>query len=206
MILVFILLTIIIFLLIFAILILFSTFKLKIRNLEVKNKESKYDSRIKKNYEIILGFYILEKIPILWIKLNNKKIKKVSNYKPFKKMNIKKIENRVPAKETINLLKNIKIEKLNLKIKIGTEDVILTSYLVAIIGSLIGILLPHIVKESEKYCIYKIIPKYRNKNEYYICLNGIFCIKIVHIIYIVCIKEKKGRDKNERTSNRRAYA
>ena len=44
------------------------------------------------------------------------------------------------------------------------------------------------------------------KNEYYISLDSIISIKIVHIINSMLIFVKKGRDKNERTSNRRPYA
>lgn len=204
--LVFILFGIFVFLLIYTVLLLFSTLKFKINNLEIENNKSRYNSRINRNYEIILGFYILKKVPILMVKLNSKRIKKLSNNKSLERINIKKIENSIPIRKIINILKNIKIENLNLKIDIGTEDAILTSYLVAILASIIGILLPHVANKNWKYCTYTITPRYKNRNECYISLNGIFCIKIVHIIYSICIKEKKGRDKNERTSNRRAYA
>ena len=110
--------------------------------------------------------------------------------------------------ELIKIIKNIKIRllQLNLKIDIGTEDAIFTSYIVAIISSMLGIVLPHLSKEYINNCRYLVNPKYENKNEYEIFLDCIIRIKIVHIIYTMFKIIKKGRDKNERTSNRRSYA
>ena len=115
----------------------------------------------------------------------------------------------VPKKEIIQAVKQIKpkIENLKLKVNLGTEDVIITSYLVAIVSAAIGIILPHVTYKNTTKCDYIIKPIYKDKNEYAVALNGIFSIKIVHIIYSMFILLKKGRDKNnERASNRRSYA
>ena len=72
----------------------------------------------------------------------------------------------------------IRLEKLDLKINIGTEDAILTSYATAAIGMTLGILYPHFVPvEKQKSCTYFINPIYQDKNMYYISLDGILKIK-----------------------------
>lgn len=209
MVLVFILLgTIIILLLIFTILLL-SKIQIEIKNLKIGNKEEN-KSRIKDKYEVKIILYFLEKIPILWFRLNNERIRKISNSKQLEKIDLKAIEKNIKLnKAIIQTIKNmkIKISKLNLRIDIGTEDAILTSYLIAIIASLIGIILPHIVKNNKiNNCKYIVNPIYQNRNIYHVNLDSIISIKIVHIIYSMLIFIKKGRDKYERTSNRRTYA
>lgn len=190
MVLVFILLgTIIILLLIFTILLL-SKIQIEIKNLKIGNKEEN-KSRIKDKYEVKIILYFLEKIPILWFRLNNERIRKISNSKQLEKIDLKAIEKNIKLnKATIQTIKNmkIKISKLNLRIDIGTEDAILTSYLIAIIASLIGIILPHIVKNNKmNNCKYIVNPIYQNRNIYHVNLDSIISIKIVHIIYSMLI-------------------
>ena len=209
MVLVFILLgTIIALLLIFTILLL-SKLQIEIKNLKIGNKEEN-KGRIKDKYEVKITLYFLEKIPILWFRLNNKRIRKISNSKKLEKIDLKAIEKNIKFnKETLEIIKNIKIKisKLNLRIDLGTEDVIFTSYLIAFIASLIGLILPHIVQKNKiNNCKYIVNPIYQNRNIYHVNLDSIISIKIVHIIYSMLIFIKKGRDKHERTSNRRAYA
>lgn len=209
MVLVFILLGIIIALLLIFTILLLSEIQIEIKNLKIGNKEEN-KNRIKDNYEVKITLYFLEKIPILWFRLNNKRIRKISNSKQLEKIDLKAIEKNIKFnKETLETIKNIKIKisKLNLRIDLGTEDAILTSYLIAIIASLIGIILPHIVQNNKiDNCKYIINPIYQNRNIYHISLNSIISIKIVHIIYSMLFFIKKGRDINERPSNRRAYA
>lgn len=208
MVLVFILLGIIILLLLLFTIFLLSTLQIEIKNLKIGNKEN--NTRIKDKYEIKITLYFLEKIPFIWLNLNNKKLKKISNSEQLKKIDFREVEKNIKFnKETIEVIKNlkIKISELNLKINLGTEDVILTSYLIAFIASIIGIVLPHIAKESDIDNLkYIVNPIYQNKNEYHISLNSIISVKIVHIIYSMLIFVKKGSNKYERTSNRRSYA
>ena len=57
-----------------------------------------------------------------------------------------------------------------------------------------------------KNCFYDIKPIYKDKNLYEISLNCIIEVKMVHIINMIYkIVKKRRSDKNERTSNRRAY-
>ena len=207
MVLVFILLGSFIFLLALSLIILLSTIQIEIQNLEIGNKEIKQENRIKKKYKIKIILYFLEKIPIFWLHFNNEKIKQIYESKSFEKINFKKLEKSMPLqKEVLTILKAIQIKKLQLHIAIGTEDAPLTSYLTAFIASIIAILLPHVTTEKQrKDCYYQITPLYQNKNEYHIHLDSIICLKIVHIIYSMLLT-KKGREKYERTSNRRPYA
>lgn len=209
MVLVLILLGIIIFFLFLFNILLLSTLQIEIKNLKIENKEIENKKRIKDKYKIKISLYFLKKIPILWLTINHKKMEKIYHSKPIEKIDLKKLENKVPSqKEILELIKNIKIKiiQLTLEMNIGTEDAILTSYLIAMIASLIGIILPHLAKENIHRCHYVVNPRYRNKNEYAIAFDSIIQIKIVHIIYSMCRFIKKGRDKNERTSNRRSYA
>ena len=208
MVLVFILLSIIIFLLIIGILFIFSVLQIEIKNLKIGNKDIQNENRIKDKYEIKITFYFLNKIPILWLRLNNNKLRKISNSKQLEKIDFKEIEKQVSTKEIIEFIKNIKIKisKLDLRIDIGTEDAIITSYLNAFIASIIGIILPHIIKNDKtEKCHYIVNPIYKNKNEYHISLDSIISIEIVHIIYSMLNFVKKGKEEYERSSNRRSY-
>ena len=208
MILVFILLGIIILTMLVVTVFMLSTLQIEIKNLKVGNKTYENKERIKDKYEIKICLYFLEKIPMLCIKLNNDKLNRISNNKQLEKINFKELEKKISFSDIKEGLKKIKlrITKLNLNINIGIEDAILTSYLTAFIGSIIGILLPHLAKRNINNCKYIVNPIYKDKNEYYISLESIIRIKIVHIIYSMLFFVKKGRDENERASNRRTYA
>lgn len=209
MVLVFILLGIAIIIFAFITIMLLSTIQIKVTNLILKNKEKKNEKRINNNYKIKIGIYFLNKIPILWINLNSKKIKKISSSKKLPKVDFQKLKNKENIdKKIFESIKNIqiKVKSMKLNINIGTIDAILTSYLVAVIASFIGILLPHITEKNNiNTCYFVVNPKYQNENVYNIKFEGIIYIKIVHIIFSMLNFVRKGSNKNERTSNRRAY-
>ena len=72
---------------------------------------------------------------------------------------------------------------------------------------IISMILPRIIKKynSKKY-YYEIKPIYKNENMVKLDFSCIINIKMVHIMDILYLVLKKGRvNKNERTSNRRAY-
>lgn len=210
MVLVFIFLGLIIIILSFTTIMLLSTIQIKITNLILENKKERDVKRINNSYKIKIGMYFFNKIPILWINLNSKKIKKISSSKSLPKVDFQKLKNKENInKKIVNLIKNIQIKVKNIKlnVNIGTIDAILTSYLVAVIASIIGIVLPHITEKNNiNTCYFIVNPKYQNKNEYNIKFEGIIYIKIVHIIFSMLNFVRKGSNENERTSNRRAYA
>lgn len=190
MVLVFSLLCIILIISILTILLLLSTIKIEILSLELSNIKEIIDQ----NYLIKISLNMFNKIKWITIKLDNKKIKKVSSKINMKKLNFSNIKGNL-RDINFKILKRIKpnIEKLNLKIDVGVEDIIITSSLVFIITLIISNVLPHIVSKYNKNAIKYIIMPIYNKNIYYIKLDSIFSIKMVHIISIIYIyfKERK---------------
>ncbi len=208
MVLVFILCTIVIIATLFIFIFTLSTLKIKIKNLEITNMKETA-TRIFPNYEFKISLYLFGKIKWFSIKIDNRKFK--NKYKKmildtislkqlgqdFKKQDLKYIETLKP-----------KISHLNFKVKLGTEDAVLTSFIVFAISTIISILLPYRIKKYDKNkYYYQILPLYVNKNVYEIKLDCIIEVKMVHIINIIYVLSKKRRvDKNgQRTSNRRSY-
>lgn len=186
-----------------VLLITFSTIRIQVENFETSNIEN---MKKPKNYKIKIALYLFNKIKWIWISLDDKKIQKISQKSKWNEVDIKKY---VDVKD-IKLVKKLspKISFLNLKVKLGTFDILTTTYLVAILSTFIAILLPYTIKKYKKEnYYYEILPVYSDKNLYEIKLNCIIEEKMVHIISIVYALLKKRRvDKNERTSNRRSYA
>ncbi len=188
-------LTFLILIAVFIIIVL-STIKFEIVDFELSN----IIPITPKNYKIKLSFYLFGKIKIFSFKLNSERARKM-----YSKMNIEKFD--IEKGRKFLTIKNIKILKklitrlvdLDLELDLGLEDAILTTELITLISIVISNILPHIISKyiPNKYR-YKIMPIYINKNAYYIKLNCIFQLKIVHIINIIYIYLKKGKsDKNE---------
>lgn len=203
MILVFVLLGFIIFILFIACLILFSTLKIRVQNLEVSNIPVKQNAK----YNIIISLHLFNHIKWLKISFNENKVKKMLVKMPNLKVDFKKMEQDFKIEDLKAFTKlHPQISLLDLQAEIGVESPVVTAFMVAIISSIIAIILPHVAKTSSKY-EYTITPIYQNKNLYKIGFNCIIELKMVHIINVIYILLKKGkRDKNERTtSNRKSY-
>ena len=179
-------LTFLILIAVFIIIVL-STIKFEIVDFEISN----IIQITPKNYKIKLSFYLFGKIKLFSFKLNSERARKM-----YSKMNIEKFDIEKGRKlltiKNINILKklNIRLDYLDLELDLGLED---------LISIVISNILPHIISRyiPDKYR-HKIMPIYINKNAYYIKLNCIFQLKIVHIINIIYIYLKKGKsDKNE---------
>lgn len=193
-----------------AIMLIFSSFKLIVTNLEINNSNNK----IMPIYELKIAFYLLGKIKLFSFKINNKKTKKILE-KDFIKQKIENIkikshekskkQKKFQIKILKQFIKKLELESINLLIYVDTKNVILTSYFVGIISSII----PNILKENiknfdSKHHIFKITPLYKNQNYIYIKLNCIINIKIVHIISMYKLGNKyKGGKKYERSPYRR---
>ncbi len=180
---------------------------LKISSEQIKNVE----------FDIRILLYLFGKIKLFGIQIDRKKlnspkmhkiIEKASHSKTvteIKEMNLKEIKKNINTKDIIYSLKKIKlkVEKLKLKIELDTKNVLLVTYLVPIISTLIAILLSKSTNEYKKEnYFYVITPLYENRNIIKVETNCIISLKLVHIIHIIYIFLRKGR-KNERTSNRR---
>lgn len=207
MVLVFILLGIIILILTITLLILLSTFHLEIINLEATNIKEKASNNT--GYAIILSLYLCNKFKWIWIHLNDEKLRKAYSKMQLEKIDFKKLEQDFKW-EDLKIIKKIKpkVSYFNLNASLGTQSPVVTSFLVAILSSIISIFLPHVIIDfkNENYK-YNIVPIYQNRNLYKINFNCIIQVKMVHIINVIFIFLKKGRsDFNERTtSNRRSY-
>lgn len=184
-------------------LIFFSYIKVDLDDIYISNiPKFNYSFRIK------FGIYLFNKIKILGFTVNDKELKK-SRWINKIKLKMKNEPMDISVNEIIKLIKKAKInlDMFNTKIKIGTEDVILTSAIVGIVASSIGIVLGKLIKhyEDDKY-MYEILPVFNNKNIFDMKLNCIINTKLVHIIYVIYMfSKKRSENKYERTSNRRSY-
>ena len=174
--------------------------KLEIENLKLelpKNIITNKDSKVS------LKIYILKKIKIA--EINLKKIDLKSD----------KVKNRLQNQfkgnkfnlDTVKRISKVNyiIEKLNLKVYIGTEDAAITAVSTGVGYTIISNFINGKTL-SYKNIKYKIFPIYQNKNILKLELDSIITLKMEKIIDIIKIIKKGRVDKNGRTSNRRAYA
>lgn len=200
-------LLLIIVLLTLLLLIAFSRIKINIKN--IKFTSYKVEERhLQENYDIEVKLYVLKFLRILKINITKEKLEKLRLENKIKKLEKKLILKDVKFDVNVfDVLKNLKIifEELNLKVEIGTENSALTSIIFGIVSGTIPFVLRNQIKNIEKQKI-DIKPIYLNQNLLNIELNCIFNIKMIHIIYVMYILNKKRRDeKYVRTSNRRSY-
>ena len=193
----------IIFLIIFFLLLILMSINVKIEIENLKVIVPKINGRYtNKDSKILLKIYILKNIKITEINLkkinlNNEKFKnKIQSQIKQEKFNI----------NAINFFKNNNyiLEKMNLKIIVGTEDAAITAIGVGIIASLISIFFHNKIFDINKQK-YEVLPIYENKSILKIEFDGIFTFKIANIIGMAKYLKRRV-DKNDRTSNRRAYA
>lgn len=185
------------------ILLLLSTIRLNVIKAKISNFENGIKkSKMEKELKIYLELCLFNKIKIAKIRLKKSLLDKAkikTNMKELEK-NVKVLKN-IGIMEIIKKLK-IKVDKLELEVKLGTEDIMITVFLIAFLSSLVSILVRNC---NYKKVHYNIIPLYQFGNTVKINLNCIIDVKMVHIIYVIYILLKKGRINNERTSNRRSY-
>lgn len=193
----------IIFAIIFFLLLILMSINVKIEIENLKFVAPKINGRYtNKESKILLKIYILKIIKIAEINLKKINLKN-EKFKNKIQSQIKQIKFNLNA---INFLKNNNyiLEKMNLKMIIGTEDAAITAIGVGIIASLISIFLHNKFNDLNKQK-YVVLPIYENKNIVKIEFDGIFTFKIANIIGIAKYLNRRV-DKNDRTSNRRAYA
>lgn len=200
-------LLLIIVLLTLLLLIAFSRIKINIKN--IKFTSYKVEERhLQEDYDVKVKLYVLKFLRILKINITKEKLEKLKLENKIKKLEKKLILKDVKFDINVfDVLKNLKIifEELNLKVEIGTENSALTSIIFGIVSGIIPFVLRNQIKNIEKQKI-DIKPIYLNQNLLNIELNCIFNIKMIHIIYVMYILNKKRRDeKYVRTSNRRSY-
>lgn len=197
-----------IFILLAILLVVLSTVSIKIEKLNLSNYNSK--NKLEYDYIIFIQLHFIGKIKILSIKIDKEKLRKLDIKQKIEKIDIDTIKKDLQLKEkSKEIFKKLKIEipKFDLRINLGTEDVIITSAVITILSTIVSVGLATIIKQydEEKYR-YAIYPIYQNKNIIKLDLSCIIKVKMVHIIYIIYVLLKKRRvEKHERTSNRRTY-
>ena len=189
------------------IVLIFSKIQVEIENFRLNLPKNK-NKILNDTFLFKIKLVIFGTLPIINLKINREKLKKLENNLKDKKikLDINKIGKQI-TKENINDAKKLQmhIEKIKLKINFGTENTILTSFIVPIISTIWSIVLTKKRVKEEKQRL-EINPIYNKGNLVNIVFEGIFEIKMIHIIKVICAKIKKRRvEKYERTSNRRAY-
>lgn len=194
--------TILIIVISFFFLIIFSTLKIEIKNFKVSNLYTNKENTISTNlnepfkYEIDIALEILNKLKYFSLNLNDKKIKKITLKMHLDKTKIQELERKISISDIKELIKiKPKISYMNLKLKLGIDDVLLTTYSVPIISTVISILLPYIVEQKNVNNIrYEISPIYNRGNVYELNLSigvKIKIIKILNAVYRIYKNKKK---------------
>lgn len=159
---------------IILLLLLFSSIQIQIQHFVWQSEKE-----IANTGKLKISLYLLDKLKVGSYTISIKKLKNWFLQKEKQKIEkmMKKTKARGYIKQLIKRIQ-IRLEELDLKMSIGTEDAILTSYATAVIGMTLGILYPHIVPlEKQKNCTYFINPVYQDKNMYHISLDGVIKIK-----------------------------
>ncbi len=190
----------------FCLIVYFSKITIEVEELKIDTREKR------NNFDYTIKVYLIlgEKLKWLKLKINKEKTKKLKKSKVLKKIEkSKKFENlknksfKQNKKIVQDIIKNIKIklEKLQIKATIGLNNIILLSYLVAILDIIFSILLLKYSENLQKNNYnYEINPNQTNKSYLKISINCIISIKIANIINMII--KKRSEVKNERTSYR----
>lgn len=190
-----------------------ASIKIVIKNVNIENIEDaikildillyEKNDKLKLNFLDYLSFSVklkllaFGKLPILSIKLDNNKIKNIMLKQIDKEIKKHKNieEDKQRAKElSKKIVPLINLKKGNLNIELGTEDAAFTAIASSIVSIFIAVALSY-VADVEKYknYNYKITPIYLNKNVFFLQFSCIITIKLLHIIKVMCKKDKKGK-------------
>ena len=118
-------------------LILLSSIRLNVKKFNISNIECGIKTRLNKKFEIYIEFYLFGMIKIAKIKVSKNLFKRV-NIKTDTK-SLKKDLDFAKSANLIDILKKlkIKIRSANLNMEFGTESLMLTVYLIAIISTVV---------------------------------------------------------------------
>ncbi len=182
-----------------------SSLKIDIQSFKIINKSIE-------EIKIVFSLAFFNKINLLKITINKDKLQKIKNNEKVEKL-IRKLKKKllteykdmpkVEAKDVIEILKNFKLNDVEIRAFIGTEDAPFTAFTVTLLSLIITFLIARNVKNTK----YKVLPIY--KGEYFLDLTikCIISIKLVHIINIrKILKRNVKEEENGRKSNRRSYA
>lgn len=168
--------------LVLAIFIVFTTVKIEILNVKFSSKKTN-ERYLNKDYQITLKLYIFRNINYFKININKPKIKNEKIRNNIKNIQTKVITEKNNNKKITEILKSLKIEKINLQIEIGLEDAALTAISIGTISSAVAILLSKYVEKNNNF--WKIVPIYQDRNIINVSLNSIISLRLIHIIYLL---------------------
>lgn len=198
--------------LLLLIMIIISKIEVEIQNLDMSNIDKKQNNKkLKVSISLRIG-----KLHWINVCLNKKKILKLNNkIKSYEQNN----KAETAKKEVVIILKNTEIRRLimNTKVElnefkanisIGTEDYVITSYLIGIISAII----PNILARAKfgkkqkisKTVIYSVQPIYQPKNIYSVKMNIKVATKISHLLYIALMLAKTTKQYESFNENSKA--
>lgn len=214
----YILLGIIVLILLLLIMIMISKIEFEIQNLDMSNIDKKQNNKkLKVSISLKIG-------KLHWIKvcLNKEKILKLNNkIKSYKQNNQTEAEKmkKVAKKEVAIMLKNTEIRRLILNTKvelnefkanisIGTENYVITSYLIGIISAILPNILARATfgrkQKISKTVIYSVQPIYQPRNIYSVKMNMRVATKISHLLYIALTLAKTTKQYESFNENSKA--
>lgn len=117
--------------------IIFSSIKLNVKKFKILNVQGTLERKLEKDILIYLEFYLLGIIKIAKIKVTNEFLKKMKI-----RADVKELEKEAKSfkfSHIIEVIKKfkLKLQKVDLNLSLGIDSVVLTSYLVAIISSVL---------------------------------------------------------------------
>ena len=176
-----------------------SKIRISINNLQFNvNSKAKH---LNDKYNVKIQLIIFNFLPILWVNINKKKVEKIKRNGIKSKLQLKlqnKIKSEFSFKKIIgNISKgknkqiqemlNLKINKFNLELNIGTDFMFLTNLLIPIISTGISTFLS---KNNAKEKYYRIMPIYELENMLLLKFSSDIEIKLIDIIKIIHIYGK----------------
>lgn len=195
----------------------FSKIKINVKKLDLKIYRNEL---FEKDYLVNIGIYLFGKIKIFGItfkdnnmrfmgkNLNLENIKKSKLYKNFKQSDLKDLDRKTIIKEIKNL--NLRFEKLNLDLSLGTDSTLITSFLIFAVSTIISLIVKKgVSKYNPKKHSFIITPRYENCNLINIDLECILAIKTINIakifIYINKISKDKQRANKDTLINKKKH-
>lgn len=192
----------------FCLLIIFAVFSLKIRieikNIKISNLEKK--EHLLKEIDLYIKLYIFGVLKIFQKHIDLEEINNAKESNLINKFKSRfKENNKLKSKELLNVLKklNIDFKEIDLNVNIGTEDPILTSFIIFVISIGVSVILSKFIKkfDSRRYK-YSIMPIYNNKNFINVSNFSIVDFKLVNIISIIFKLMHRSGKYDKQSSNR----
>lgn len=194
----------------------FSKIKLNIKKCNVEM----YRNQIfEKAYEIELGLYLFGKFKFINIKFKDEKLKimgKRMNYEKIKSSKIlkkimKKDFQELDKKEIVNNLKklNLKFEKFNMDLNLGTDSTLVTSFLIFAVSTIVSLIIKRgVTKYNPNKYSFSITPRYENYNLLKIdfnCILSVKTLKFVKTIHYINKPEKSKKVDNGLIHKKKHY-